>query len=90
MLSHHLMGLCPFATPDADIKVTPTKTGVTIAVSASDPTAIARIQKKAQILQLMHELHALGPEHPDKSQASDESTESTQESQSDQESQPAL
>ena len=64
MAGHHAMAFCPFATPGAQIKVTPTSSGVTIEVTASDPTAIARIQKKAQILQLMHELRALGPEHP--------------------------
>ena len=67
----HRMACCPFMTSGAQIKVTPTKTGATIEVTASDPTVIARIQKKAQIFQLMHELQALGPEHPTVSHESD-------------------
>ena len=63
----HQMPFCPFDASGAELKVTPTKSGVTIEVTASDPTAIARIQKKAQILQLMRELRTLGPEHPETS-----------------------
>ncbi len=71
-MGQHTMAFCPFMTPGAQIKVTSTPSGATIEVTASDPTAIARIQKKAQILQLMHELHALGPEHSHEGHESDQ------------------
>ncbi len=68
MWGHSKMESSLFATPGSTIKVTPTKSGAMIEITASDPTAIARIQKKAQIMQLMHELHELSPEHPQESQ----------------------
>ena len=72
-MHHDVMAFCPF-TADAQIKVTPTTSGVTIEITATDPTTVTRIQKKAQILQLMHEFRALGPERRPASPESDPET----------------
>jgi hypothetical protein len=56
-MGHGAMGMgCPMMAPDTDLKVEKLENGVSITLTSSDPKAVARIQKRAEIMRLMREL----------------------------------
>jgi hypothetical protein len=53
------MGMgCPMLAPGVELQVAKIANGVTLTLTSSDPKVAARIQKRAEILRLMHELEA--------------------------------
>ncbi len=55
MVQMHMM-FCPMRESGVQVEVKPTRDGVQITLKAKDPKVIERIQKKAEIMRLMHEL----------------------------------
>lgn len=57
-----MMGMgCPMMTFGAELKVQKLENGVSITMTSSDPKQVARIQKRAEILRLVHELQQEEP-----------------------------
>lgn len=50
--------LGPMIGPDVDVKVDPIADGVTITLTTSDPKEATRLQKRAEIMRLVHELRS--------------------------------
>jgi len=51
------MGMgCPLMMPGAQVKVEKIQNGATITLTSNDPKMVSRIQKRAEIMRLMHEL----------------------------------
>lgn len=48
--------------PGVAVKVEKIKNGATITFTSGDPKQVSRIQKRAEIMRLMHELHEEKPE----------------------------
>ena len=48
--------------PGVAVKVEKIKNGATITLTSEDPKQVSRIQKRAEIVRLMHELHQEKPE----------------------------
>lgn len=48
---------CPMMSPDVDVKVENLKDGAVIRITSSDAKEASRIQKRAEIMRLLHELH---------------------------------
>jgi hypothetical protein len=56
-----MMG-CPMALPaEASLQVKPIDDGVTLTYTSKDPAVVKRLQKRAQIMSLMHELAQTEP-----------------------------
>jgi hypothetical protein len=54
-----MMGMCPgMLGPDAKFEVKKLAKGATITITSDDPKAVARIQKMAEGMRLMHEANA--------------------------------
>jgi TusA-related sulfurtransferase len=52
-------GMCPgMLNADAKLEVTKLPKGATISITSDDPKVVARIQKMAEGMRLMHEAHA--------------------------------
>jgi hypothetical protein len=47
---------CPMVMPGADMKVEKIANGISISFTSSDPKVASRIQKRGDIMRLMHEL----------------------------------
>lgn len=57
MMGPGMMGMsCPMMMPGAELKVEKLENGVSLSMTPSDPKVAARIQKRAEIMRLMHEL----------------------------------
>jgi hypothetical protein len=53
------MGMgCPMLASGVDLQVAKIANGVTLTLTSSDPKVAARLQKRAEIMRLMHELEA--------------------------------
>jgi hypothetical protein len=51
-----MMGMCPgMAGGEGDVEVTRSAKGVTITITSDDPKVVARVQKRAEAMKLMHE-----------------------------------
>lgn len=57
-----MMHGCPMMEPGVTVKVEKIKNGATITLTSEDPRQVSRIQKRAEIMRLMHELHEEKPE----------------------------
>ena len=57
-----MMGMCPMMTPGAQMKVQKIDDGISISITSSDPQVAARIQKRGEIMRLMHELQEEEPQ----------------------------
>lgn len=52
-----MMGMCPMATPGASFQVENVENGIRITVTSPDAKLVRRLQKRAEIMRLVHELH---------------------------------
>ena len=59
MMRGSMMDGCPMmmTEPGSEVRVKKVEDGVTITVTSTDPETASRLQKKAEIMRLMHELH---------------------------------
>lgn len=55
MMQMHMM-FCPMREPGVQVEVKSVRDGVQITLQSKDPKVVERIQKKAEIMRLMHEL----------------------------------
>jgi hypothetical protein len=58
MMGGGMMGMCPMMSANAKFDVTKTAKGVTITIASDDPKVVARAQKMAEAMRLMHEANA--------------------------------
>jgi hypothetical protein len=57
-----MMGMgCPMTAFGGELKVQKLENGASISMTSSDPKEVARIQKRAEILRLVHELRREEP-----------------------------
>jgi hypothetical protein len=57
-----MMGMgCPMMGFGGELKVKSIENGVSISITSSDPKQVARIQKRAEIMRLVHELQKEEP-----------------------------
>ena len=54
-----MMGMCPgMLGSEGKVEVTKSAKGVTISITSDDPKVVARVQKRAEAMELMHEAQA--------------------------------